>query len=56
MLDAGKKGVRKHIEIVQQAIDFDKDIRSSIKDNIEEGLQRKPDWKGLKKAQKWLFS
>ena len=56
MLDAGKKGVRKHIEIVQQAIDFDKDIRSSIKDNIEEGLQRKPDWKGLQKAQKWLFS
>lgn len=56
MLDGGKKGVRKHIEIVQQAIDFDEDIRSSIKENIEEGLQRKPDWKGLQKAQKWLFS
>ena len=56
MLDAGQKGVRKHIEIVQQAIDFDENIRSSIKENIEEGLERKPSWKGLQKAQKWLFS
>lgn len=56
MLDAGQKGVRKHIEIVQQAIDFDENIKASIKENIEDGLQRKPDWKSLQKAQKWLFS
>lgn len=55
MLDAGQKGVRKHIEIVQQAIDFDENIKASIKENIEDGLQRKPDWKSLQKAQKWLF-
>lgn len=56
MLDTGQKGVRKHIEIVQQAIDFDEDIKASIKENIEDGSQRKPDWKNLQKAQKWLFS
>ena len=56
MLDVGQKGVRKHIEIVQQAIDFDENIKASIQENIEEGLERKPDWKSLLKAQKWLFS
>lgn len=55
MLDAGEKGVRKHIEIVQQAIDFDDNIKVNIKENIEDGLQRKPDWKGLQKAKNWLF-
>ena len=55
MLDAGQKGVRKHIEIVQQAIDFDETIKSTVKENIEEGLQRKPDWKSLQKAKQWLF-
>lgn len=55
MLDAGEKGVRKHIEIVQQAIDFDDNIKVNIKENIEDGLQRKPNWKGLQKAKNWLF-
>ena len=56
MLDAGQKGVRKHIEIVQQAIDFDEKIKSTVQENIEEGLQRKPDWKSLQKAKQWLFN
>jgi predicted Zn-dependent protease len=56
MLDAGQKGVRKHIEIVQQAIDFDENIKANIKENIDDGLQRKPNWKGLQKAKNWLFS
>jgi predicted Zn-dependent protease len=55
MLDAGQKGVRKHIEIVQQAIDFDENIKANIKESIDDGLQRKPDWKGLQKAKNWLF-
>ena len=55
MLDSGQKGVRKHIEIVQQAIDFEESIKSTIKENIDEGLARKPDWKSLQKAQNWLF-
>lgn len=55
MLDAEQKGVRKHIEIVRQAIDFDENIKANIKENIEDGLQRKPDWKGLQKAKNWLF-
>ena len=55
MLGAGEKGVRKHIDIVQQAIGFDDRIRDTIKENIEEGLTRKPDWNGLQRVNKWLF-
>ncbi len=55
MLDAGEKGVRKHIEIVQQAIGFDERIRDIIKENVDEGLTRKPDWKSLQRVNKWLF-
>ena len=55
MLEAGEKGVRKHIEIVQQAIGFDERIRDSIKENVDEGLTRKPDWQSLQRVNKWLF-
>ena len=55
MLGAGEKGVRKHIEIAQQAIGFDERIRDTIKENVDEGLTRKPDWKSLQRVNKWLF-
>ena len=55
MLEAGEKGVRKHIEIAQQAIGFDERIRDSIKENVDEGLTRKPDWQSLQRVNKWLF-
>ena len=55
MLDTGAKGVRKHIDIVKQAIEFDENIKANVKENIEDGLKRKPDWKSLQKVQKWLF-
>ena len=56
MLDAGEKGVRKHIEIAQQAMGFDERIRDTIKENVDEGLTRKPDWKSLQRVNKWLFN
>ncbi|MDJ0533109.1 MAG: tetratricopeptide repeat protein [Xenococcaceae cyanobacterium MO_207.B15] len=55
MLEVGQKGVRKHIEIVQQAVDFDEKIKNMIQENIEDGLNRKPDWKSLQKVNNWLF-
>ncbi|MDJ0897678.1 MAG: tetratricopeptide repeat protein [Xenococcus sp. MO_188.B8] len=55
MLDTGEKGVRKHIEIAQQAIGFDERIRDTIKENVDEGLTRKPDWKSLQRVNQWLF-
>ncbi|MDJ0576471.1 MAG: hypothetical protein QNJ65_15055 [Xenococcaceae cyanobacterium MO_234.B1] len=55
MLEVGQKGVRKHIEIVQQAVDFEEKIKNMVQESIEDGLKRKPDWESLQKVNKWLF-
>lgn len=55
MLEANQTGVRQHIEIIQQVIALDAEIRQEIIDNIEDGLTRKPDWQSLIRIQKWLF-
>ena len=54
MLTLDKKGVRDHIESVQQIIGLDQEIRNNVFENIEDGLTRKPDWKELKRVKKWL--
>jgi len=55
MLEAGKKGVRDHIDEARQIMMLSSDLREEVKTNIEEGLSRKPDWKSLQRVQKWLF-
>lgn len=54
MLDSGTPGVRRHIELVQQFISFDAEVRAAIAENIEDGLTRKPDWKSLQRVKTWL--
>lgn len=54
ILETGQKGVRQHIEVAQQIMALDEQIRSDIKENIEDGLTRKPDWDSLKRVQSWL--
>lgn len=55
MLEADKKGVRQHIEIVQQIIMVAAELREEIEQNIQDGLTRKPDWKSLHRVNSWLF-
>lgn len=55
ILDTGEKGVRQHIEIVQQIIGLSAEIRQDIIENIEDGLARKPDWESLQRVKGWLF-
>jgi len=55
MLELGEKGVRSHVERAMQMIMVDSDWRDEVKNNIEEGLQRKPDWKSLTRVKNWLF-
>ena len=55
MLEVGQKGVRKHIEMVRQAVDFEEKIKNMVQESIEDGLKRKPDWESLQKINKWLF-
>jgi predicted Zn-dependent protease len=55
MLETGQKGVRKHIEVVQQMMALDSEVRQTLFESIEDGLNRKPDWESLKRVKNWLF-
>jgi predicted Zn-dependent protease len=55
MLDSAKKGVRPHIDVVQQLILVSEELRTEIEQNIEDGLTRKPEWSSLQRVKAWLF-
>ncbi|KPQ37620.1 MAG: hypothetical protein HLUCCA11_00805 [Phormidesmis priestleyi Ana] len=55
MLEIGKSGVREQVEKIVPFVSAVDDLKVEIKENLEEGLRRKPDWKNLKRVQKWIF-
>jgi predicted Zn-dependent protease len=55
MLETSKKGVRPHVEIVQQLIMAVPELREEVQQSIEDGLTRKPDWASLQRVKAWLF-
>lgn len=55
MLETGKKGVREHIDEALQVMGLSAEIKQEVKQSLEEGLSRRPDWKSLQRVQKWLF-
>lgn len=55
MLDTKQSGVRQHIDIVQQILALEPELREEILQNLEEGLSRKPDWSSLSRIKTWLF-
>ncbi len=55
MLETSKKGVRPHIEVAQQLIMAVSELQDEVRENIEDGLTRKPGWKSLERVQAWLF-
>lgn len=55
MLESGQTGVRQHIDLVMQLIVIDSELRDEIKQSIEDGLSRKPEWKSLERVKNWLF-
>lgn len=55
MLDTGQKGVREHVDVAMQLMIIDSEIRDEIKQSIDDGLTRKPNWKSLQRVQSWLF-
>lgn len=56
MLENGQKGVRQHIDVAQQLIAVNSEWYEEIKNSIEDGLSRKPDWESLSKVKNWLFN
>lgn len=54
MLELNKKGVRPHIEVVQQLIMAVAELREEVEKNIEDGLARRPGWASMKRVKAWL--
>lgn len=54
MLDAGKPGVRQHVEIAGQVMGAVDELQTEVMQNIEDGLTRKPGWKSLERVKGWL--
>jgi hypothetical protein len=52
MLETKTAGVREHIELVQQLVSLNKEVRQEVDENIADGLARKPDWKSLERPSK----
>jgi hypothetical protein len=55
MLETSKKGVREHIEVIQQIIMIVDEMRQEIEQNVQDGLTRKPGWKSMERVKAWLF-
>jgi predicted Zn-dependent protease len=55
MLETGQKGVREHVDRAMQFIMVDSEMRDEVKQNIADGMSRKPDWQSLERVRKWLF-
>lgn len=56
MLETGQSGVRQHIDVVMQLMAIEPELRDEIKQSIEDGLNRKPEWKSLNRVKTWLFA
>ena len=54
LLETDSKGVRDHIQVVQQVLTMAPDVSDDLKGALEDGLQRRPGWKALQKVKTWL--
>ena len=54
LLETNSKGVRDHIDFVKRAILVLPELEKELKESIEDGLNRQPNWKALKKIKLWL--
>ena len=54
MLETKAKGVRDHIEVVQQVLAVAPDVAGDLRESIADGLKRRPEWPALLKVKAWL--
>ena len=54
LLATNNKGVRDHIELIKKMSMMMPDVKSELKESVEDGLSRYPDWPELTKVKKWL--
>ena len=54
MLDTNQKGVRPHIEIIQQLL-MVPELREEVEKSFADGLKRNPEWASLLKVKAWVL-
>ena len=54
LLETQSKGVRDHIQVVQQVLTMAPQIADDLKGALDDGAQRRPDWAALGKVRAWL--
>ena len=54
LLETNSKGVRDHIDFVRRVLVAVPEFEEELKNSIEDGLTRKPDWLALVKVKEWL--
>ena len=54
LLATNNKGVRDHIELIKKLSMMLPDVKSELKESVEDGFNRYPDWPELTKVKKWL--
>ena len=54
LLETDSKGVRDHIQVVQQVLSMAPEVSDDLKGALEDGLQRRPGWKALQRVKTWL--
>ena len=54
LLATNNKGVRDHVEVIKKMSMMMPDVKSELKESIDDGFKRYPDWPELTKLNKWL--
>ena len=54
LLETQSKGVRDHIQVVQQVLAIAPQVAEDLKGSLDDGQQRRPDWAALEKVRAWL--
>tara|TARA_Y100000766_G_C18825192_1_gene565131 strand:+ start:318 stop:770 length:453 start_codon:yes stop_codon:yes gene_type:complete len=54
LLATKNKGVRDHVELIKKMAMMMPDVKSDLKESLEDGFIRYPDWPELIKIKKWL--
>ena len=54
LLATNNKGVRDHIELIKKMAMMMPDVKNELKESVEDGFKRYPEWPELIKIKKWL--
>ena len=54
LLATNNKGVREHVELIKKMVMMMPDVKSELKESVEDGFKRYPNWPELNKINKWL--